>query len=303
MKNEIKTGLMKIGEFNRLFSSGVIFPYKNNRGGAIYNPYTVQKYSNNWDTDSSGSVLLEDLGDGRYMLRDFHNRAEAIRRACTLGTINQDERLLVRVVEEGRGLSAYRNINAASKHSQKEKLLNPDLALGSQIFKVLSRSKAYAPSEFRNQFFSPLAFAIIDLKIKQREDYAFTKEHAHFMRNLVNLGADDAEEVRLSDENVRILTMAIDHFAALEAAISQESEMTKKGGPSAKILKILKSPHFFGFIIFDYMFNSHFTDISKTAKNVVRFQKQIAEMIPYIAMGGAGERLQKSNSLASMLGR
>jgi hypothetical protein len=286
----LKTGIIDIGTFHKMYAKGEIIPYKNNRGGNVYDKRRAKKYAASWDTASSGCAVVEKTKDG-YMLRDFHNRAEAIRLGVESGTISPKEPLLIRVLPPGDGLTAYNRINSAQKHSSIEKFKNQDLAMGFEIAKVILNTKL-SNETISSRFYQHLSYAIIDLKVKKRSEFSLLSGSYGAIQQYIDLRHEDADEIKLSPTQVKQIAAGVNFWATIRDEVSEDTNA---------IEKIFKSGTFFGFVIFDYMFKRKLGDPSQVAKAIVRRQRKIAEITPKLTVGPASDRLERERMLLTEL--
>lgn len=299
---ELKTGTIEIGIFNKMYVEGEIYPYKNNRGGRIYETARANKYANAWDPASSGCAVVEKTKSG-YMLRDFHNRAEGIKRGVAAGKISPKETILIRVIPPGDGLSAYKNINSAKVHTGRDKLTNPDLVFGSEIQKVLAQTKAFGPGEMPTKFYQQVAYAIIDTKIRKRSEYVFATGSASKIREYKDSSLSDAQELELTPAQSKQIATGISYWGAIRDAVESIAATSTSGDVPDNVKHVLASSQFFGLVVFDYMFQRKFADPSDVAKNIMRNQKRTRDLARDIARGSQDDRLQVSKQIIEMLSK
>jgi hypothetical protein len=297
VEENMKTGTITIGDFNELYKKGTIYPYKNNRGGRQIDTKRVNKYAAAWDTASSGCVVVEKTPQG-YMLRDFHNRAEAIRRGVEAGKIPEKDNLLIRVIPPGDGLTAYRRINAAVGHTKRDKLTNADLCFGYEIQKILLHTKALEDVATPNKFYHQLAYAIIDLKLKKRSEYALSSGSSQHLLRYIDAAREDANELSLSVANVKLIANAASYWLAINNEVISECPTATLPKP---IEKIMSSAQFFGFTIFDHMFHRKMGDAAKVAVAIVKNQRKVEEVVKRLATGSMESKLEASRNLLTML--
>lgn len=289
---------MTIGEFNELYTNGVIYPYGNNRGKSKQklNKTLVNRYATSWDTASSGAATLEATNKG-YMLRDFHSRAEAIKRGIAAGNIDPKDHILVRIIPPGDGLRAYKNINSARAHSTVEKLSNTDLAFGAEIQKVLDRSKGFKEIEFPNKFYIQIAHSIIDLKIKRRGDFVFVRNHSHEVRRFRDSPHEAVKELHLSDAQAQGIARAADFYCLVRNVSLSESPNSKT------VARILGSATFFGYVLFDHLFKRKLKDPAHVGKAIVLHQRKVEDLVMNLSKGGIESRVEVSNMLLTFLNK
>lgn len=296
---KLETGLIDVGTFNKLYTEGTIFPYKKNRGGAIFDRKRVNKYAKSWRPESSGCAVLEKTSEG-YMLRDFHNRAEALKIGIKSGEISPKEEILIRVLPPGDGLNAYRDINAAKNHTSVEKLMNTDLIFGYNIQRILSYTKAFENQAMLNKFNIHICQLILDLKVSKRSDFAFTRSRSWMLARFKDASIEDGKEIEISDQQAKTIAKSIDYWAAIRDAIEAEGS-NSAGEVSQTITRIVKSSQLFGFVIFDNMFNRKLGSVDQVSKNIVRFQRKVEKIVPMIQMGSMEEMLENGTQLFQVL--
>jgi len=298
LKMKLETGIITAKDFNELYLKGTIHPYTNNRGGKLYDSRMVNKYAATWDTASSGCAVLEEDESG-YMLRDFHNRAEALKRGLAAGRISGEEPLLIRVLPTGKGLTAYKNINSAKPHSSREKYSNPDLAFGHEIGRVLDLCKSFDRESLPPKFYQQIAYLIVDLRIRKRSEFAFTKNQSHTLTRFKDASIEDAEELVLNDTQVGAIAGAIDYFGEIVDYAKAQSPNQELSG---MLNRLFAMNQFFGFVTFDFLFNRSLGDAFAVAKKVVRNQRKASDLVGNLTRGGVEQALLQSRELVLLIG-
>lgn len=299
---ELKTGTIDVGTFNKMYVAGNIYPYKNNRGGRIFDKNRVNKYAAAWDNASSGCAVLEKTKDG-YMLRDFHNRAEAIKRGVAAGKIGEKETILIRVIPPGDGLSAYKNINSAKHHTGREKLTNPDLAFGREIEKVLAITNVFSDGGMPTKFYQQLAYAIVDTKVRKRSEYVFAATAAAKIREYKDASAKDSNEMELTPAQAKQIAAGINYWGAIRDQVESIAAQTTSGDVPESAKLTLASSQFFGLVVFDYMFHRKLADPSIVGTNVMKNQRRVRDLARSLSTGAADDRLQTSKTLIEVLSK
>lgn len=295
----IKTGSIKIGEFNKLYTSGVIRPYENNRGGVKKGVTPMaRKYANNWKTEASGIALVEKSGK-HYTLRDFHNRAEAIRLGLEIGKINPEDEILIRVVPEKEGFTSYRLVNSAKNHTNIEKLKNPDLALGEQIKRVIDATPCLQAIELPHAFYRTMAAAILDVAVKPRTEFAL-RTGTGLMR-YVNASTEEAPNLVLKKSKVGLLSDAVTYWFQTINATMDATPILRSGEYPKHIQRINNSAVFFGFLMFDFMFKRRLKDAVTTGRNLAKGGAKLARVIAHMNKGTTGECLEAQNYILEAL--
>lgn len=297
---KLETGTITIGEFHDAYVSGLIKPYKNNRGGLTHNKGRIHKYAKNWDTASSGDVVVEKVKDG-YILRDFHARAEAIRLGMKSGTINKKDTLLIRVLPPGDGITAYKNINAAKSHTAIEKLNNDDLAFGCEINKILAKTDGFSEQDpCPPKFYQHIARSITDLKYKQREQAVLSRDPGSFINRYKDCvaGTDDADAVKLSANQIAGIARAIDYYGLVRDAARKGCSQKNQ---TDVVEKLTNSSILFGFIIFDFMFKRILEEPTTLGANIATRYRKVDDKLRMLAMGTMSDRLRSTAEFNTIL--
>lgn len=294
----IETGLITIGEFASAYEAGTIRPYDNNRGDGAFNRKLVKKYAKTWNTEASGCAILEKNGS-TYTLRDFHNRAEAIKLGLKAGTIKPTEEILVRVVTPKHGLTSYRLVNAAKGHTSKEKLMNTDMAYGSQIARVLDKTQAAALGEVSPRQYYALAAIINDVRVKARSEYVLRNTHP--FRGRIDATLEEAPELELKPSQVKAIAEAIDFWWACVTQMREQVPMLRNGNLPKWVDKLERSAHFLGFFCFDHMFKRQLPDPTVVGRRLAKGGAKLAETISLLQTGSNGDCLERQKRIYEQL--
>lgn len=289
---KLETGIINVGYFNELYTAGTIYPYPKNRGGKLFDMRRVKNYAANWDTASSGCAVLEKTDKG-YMLRDFHNRAEALKRGIADGNIKKSEPLLVRVIPPGDGFSAYKKINSSKNHTSLEKYSNTDLCFGSQIEKIVNKSKGFTMEDIPNKFFHQMAYIIVDVKIKKRSEYAFRQGSSWVINSFKDSSVDDAPELVLNQAQINQIAQGMDYYSAVIDILS-DSKITC-------VERIARSAQFFGYVMFDYLFSRKLGDVTELAEAVIKRHKKVDDLLSRLVNGNMEAQVEKCRDLLTAL--
>jgi len=110
---------------------GEVRPYKNNRGGGIINPKTVNEVANKFNRYCFGEIKL-----GKFdppIIADGHGRMEGLIRRFAGGKLTEQEKDLhvsVQIVPKQKFYEVYELANSQVNHRAVEKLTNPDFLFG-----------------------------------------------------------------------------------------------------------------------------------------------------------------------------
>jgi hypothetical protein len=295
---EIKTGTITVKKFNELYEAGVIRPYDNNRGGGGPKSKLVKRYATNWKTEASGCALLEKNG-ANYTLRDFHNRAEALKLALQIGKVKENEEILVRVIPSREGLLSYRLVNAAKAHTNIEKLKNTDLIYGSQIKKIVDKTPVLQAMEIPNGFYKAMAQIINDVTVKPRTE--FVLRTGATIAAYINSTTTEAMDLVLKKTKVEAIVKAVTYWSSTMDAMFESTMPLRDGNYPKPIERMSRSPVVFGFVVFDYMFKRRLPDPKALGRILAKNATRIERMFAVLVHGNNSETLDKQNRLYEVL--
>jgi hypothetical protein len=134
--------LVTIRTLINLFNTGKLAEYENNRSG-YFDENRCDKMVEKFNLNGIGSVTASISKKSNTLMQlDFHHRMEGIIRKNDLAELTMkelDTLIPITIFHYSDAISTYQTINAAKGHTGKEKINNPDLAIGSIIESILKK--------------------------------------------------------------------------------------------------------------------------------------------------------------------
>jgi hypothetical protein len=122
-----------------------IHKYKLNRAEVPLNNAHIQKIAENLHIPSLGLVpISKDPETNKWHMFDFHNRTKSAHKRKNNGEMQEQEfnsLILVRIVPWKYALDVYVHVNNTEKHSNMNKLLNPQLPAGKFVVSITDKAE------------------------------------------------------------------------------------------------------------------------------------------------------------------
>lgn len=229
----------------------ILSDYWNNRAGVPLNMSHVTKISENLRTpDISLIPIALDPETLQWHIFDGHNRTEALHKRFNEGKMKEEEAnslILLRIVPWEYAIETYVNINNTEKHTNNNKLFNPDMPANKFLEGVLKKANISSISSpwKRAVFNQCFAVAREDYKAdyKKVSKYYASKANPHL--NTTPSQGKKSVVPEWSSQKEEMLVYAIKKTTVLFNAVGE-----KAGNSATKQLKkLLKSVTFFGNVL------------------------------------------------------
>lgn len=262
-------------------ASGLITPNENNRGGVGLSMYRVKDIAENFDILSFGQIKVADFGTFNKMA-DAHHRVAALLKAPEFDSIPDevwDMTVSVSVIHETDFIKAYQNLNLSKSHAGKEKITNPDLAIGKVYSQILNQAGVQIPPEKAQTL---LDVALAYERKGTRLDFADVYEARRTIDKQSKLV--EVTSVKFSRETIQMLSYALRSYVAV---VNLTQDKTKKYGLLTK--KSVKQSGFLLMFLMGYC-TRNWSDFAhrSTAKIAARIEKDPARL--HELLGTIGRR-------------
>lgn len=261
----IITATIKLHDLIEAVVDGVLVDYENNRGDGKLNKTKVYSIAEKYDPNKLGVVTIADWENGTYQKADAHHRIAAIMvkywgedgvRPFTQQQLEQNVPL--HIITKGDFIRVYSGLNANNGHSQKAKVINPDLGLGSMLLGILDLQEE--PTIVKKKFHTAIARCVyayigkIGDKPLKELTYAEVSLDKKSVSNEAGLSKEEYDVV-LSTKQKEEVAEAIDYVNELYGHYANLNNIsTKKDGKprlNTTGRSIVRNASLFGFILWD----------------------------------------------------
>lgn len=260
--------------------------YGNNRAGTPLNQIHVEKIAENLYTPALGMFpIAMNPKTGTWSIYDGHNRTDALHERNNNGDMSEEELdslILLRVVPYKYALEMYVHINNTEKHTNNNKLFNPDLPAGKFLEDILEKANiASMLSNWKRQVFNQ-AFAIAQDDFNA--DYKkVSQAYASKAAPCLNTPPSVRKGKVIDNWNEKSESYTI--FALKKTKNAYDKVLEVANNQFTKDLKVLvKSGRFFG-IILNYATSTKpehtilFKNLEQLATNIIVNAKELGDII------------------------
>lgn len=212
--------------------------YENNRSGNV-NTGKIKEISANFRLSGFGTITACHRS-GKLELVDGHHRMLSVIKMndeAMLGD-NRNSIVALRIIPQSERLNAYQSVNAGKGHTLKDKLNNPDLALGAVLQDIQNLSGQN--KEFNKKHVPNFADLVVAYDLKGA---ATELEHVYMARKDVTMIVNkhrDRRSYDVSGATRNTLAAFLQKYQSLVNYVTDEKQDIK-----SEIISIIESPGFF----------------------------------------------------------
>jgi hypothetical protein len=252
---------------------GVVTPYQNNRGDTSYSTKTAKKCREELHEHSLQIFTVNERG----MICDGHSRTQGILQRLYSGEMPPNEfdfKLTVKTVSEEESLVVYRNVNAQDSHKTKDKLKNPDYALG-RLLKEIKDLISGDVESLNTSFNQQIANIVVAVNDNRPNDFSYASCYEDLRKKVTRTLNEFTSEYRLSREEKQNIAHAIEFYMALRQRLQRtDVPGIKKSGP------------FFGLVVADRIQSSpRLEDPAAVARRIARKPNTMEKLVADLARG------------------
>lgn len=296
LTKKIGRQICRIKDVLSLLLQGTISPDSYNRGGTMVDGQLVATVSSKTVAKVKENLLPMSLGDFNvtidgdfFRLTDSHGRAQGLMCRYWEGKMTEDNmnaEACIHVKPESYHQLDYQTINDHDAHSAKQKIWHPRYFYGNFFYNILIPKLSNPVKEW---FYKNLNKGTILVNII----YALEQGWRNFpekwnLPEIYSKRGDAAElrdkqkDIKIKDEDINLLAMAIENWFDLLLKIKEEL-----GSTGIKTKDITGNP-FFGFYLVDCMRETEERLLSKNAilaKQIVRNSAELKNLCPILTTG------------------
>ncbi len=263
---DITVATIKLRDFIDAVQATVLVDYENNRGNGRLNKSKAMSIAENYDPNKLGVITVAKWDDGTYKKADAHHRTAAIMLKFSAKdgllpfTRDQlDQNISLHIIKKNDFIRVYSGLNSNNGHSQKAKVMNIDLGLGSMIKEILDLQEE--DSVVKDQFYTSIARCVYAYvgRLGNQSIKNMTYADISLDRKSVSAEAGLSKEdfnVSLSNKEKEEVAAAIDYVNETYAYFQSLNNinLSKKGSKpklNATGRSILRNASLFGFILWD----------------------------------------------------
>jgi hypothetical protein len=263
-----RTGNVTIADLIAAALNGIVDTYRHNRGGnngiGVVNKVTVENVSNDLNLYALGQCTMcltpyEHVNPiNQVILADFHSRLQGLLVRWWSGTMTKKElnfELSLAIVPKEEFISVYTKLNAAQKHGSRARILNPDLAYGCLVQRLMKKLGPSAVGAFQGKFLSMLSCILWAMTRFDRYDtrsYLSVEKNAWIGYDVYSLRTESTAYQNKPAGTITVEEKDLDDLAvAIDSWFEYSRNVRALGKKMPDISKIVNSSGWFGIFVVD----------------------------------------------------